>query len=538
MLEWSTADSRLFQHSGIPAFGISLPSSPPHAAAVPRLRILTGPRQDEMITIPSGVVVRFGRSPDCEVHLPDDRASREHAQLTIREDGAWIEDLGSSNGTWINGQRQQRANIRGGDVLMVGGTAMRLEDETVQGDMTLVQCLLEIQRLLGSDDERMIERSLETLFMILPASRLSLFVVDDEGALSQGFTTTRRAKAGEHMSHSFAKRVLASGKAMLIETGSDSEAFNVTMQQQQVRTALGVPVRLAGRAVGVLLCDNLEEPGRLDASHLRLMEFAAEALSHVFQRQELHRLSAEQSRAAQEFLAARRVQEQIFTKDPAALPGPMRWSAIYQAALELGGDFYDFHHDAHGTMWVVADVSGKGVPAALVVSMLKAFCKSLYPRGLGPRDLILELDHLLRGEMPSTMFLTIAVIRIAPDGTLTVSGVGHPPVLVARRDGEVDDFETTPGMLGLWPRDLLLQRVTETTTQIRPGDRIFICTDGLTEAMDPGSDMYGIERVRSNLAAGRDLEPAAYLRHMLDSVSSFVAGAPWADDLTMIVGSR
>lgn len=506
---------------------------------MPQLRILSGPKQDTVVALTAGGRLRLGRASASEIPLDDEGASREHAVIEVRADGVWIEDCDSINGTWVNGTQVYRQRLVPGDELLVGGTALRLEADTVGDDQWLVRCLLEIQRLLSGDEERVIERSLETLFLVLPATRLSLFEVDAAGRVHQGFTTTRSAGDPGQMSHGFARRVLERGQAMLLVVSDEEPGpVNRTLKMQEVHTALGVPVRLAGRPVGVLLCDNLDEPGRLDASHLRLVEFAAEALAHVFHRQELRRLADAEARAAAEFLAARRVQEQIFTKDPATLPGPFAWSVVYQPALELGGDFFDFHHGPAGTTWVVADVSGKGVPAALVVSLLKGLCKTLYPRNLAPRELILELDELLRGELPPHMFLTLMALQVDDAGAVTVAGVGHPPALVARRDGRIDELPATPGMLGLWPRALLERQLGQVRTVLAEGERVFVCTDGLLEAMDPQGRDYGPSRVKANLAATRGLSPAASLSQLLADVSAFAAGAPWADDLTMVVGSR
>ena len=505
---------------------------------MPRLRVLTGSRHDALIPIPILGDLKLGRSHECGGHLPDDRASRVHARVQFRNDALWIEDLASDNGTWVNGVRQQQVRIGPGDIIQIGGTTLRCEDGTASSDATLVQCLLVIQRLLSRDEEHIIERSIETLFLVLPATRLSLFTVTQAGEVLQGITTTRSTTASGHMSHGFAQRVLAEGRAIILEASTDSQSLNLTMREQNVRTALGVPVLLAGRPAGVLLCDNLDEPGRLGASHLRIMEFAAEALGHVFQRHAMRRLETQQAHAAQEFLAARRVQEQIFTKDPGALHGPMRWSVLYQPALALGGDFYDVNQDELGTTWVVADVSGKGVPAAFVVSLLKAFCKCLYPRLLSPRQLILALDGLLRGEIPTTMFLTIVVIQVAPDGAMVSSAVGHPPILVARADGMVETMDGTQGMLCMWPHALLEERITERRSTLAAGDRVVLFTDGLIEAMDPKGELFEIERVMSQISASRALEPDACLRRIFDDVVCFAAGATWNNDITMVIGGR
>src|SRR5690606_6360756 len=143
-----------------------------------------------------------------------------------------------------------------------------------------------------------------------------------------------------------------------------------------------------------------------------------------------------------------------------------------------------------GLTWFVVDVSGKGIPAALVVSMLKGFCKTLYPQHLSPQRFLLELNRLFRGELPGSMFFTGIAVRIEGDH-LRWCNVGHPPGLIVRSDGRVDELEPTPGMLGLWPEDLLLRKASEGTMPFQPGDRLMLYIDGLIEAMDQEQRLFG-----------------------------------------------
>lgn len=515
------------------------------------IRFIAGSRKGSPVMILPGQPQRLGRDPQCELPLDEGNVSRQHAQLSY--DGATlrVENLSTTNGIFINGIRRDHAELTLWDVVVVGSAAFRVEallapaktrvnephDDEAGRLRTLLQCLLAMQRILGDDSERMIERSLETLFLALPATRLSLFTVDKAGEPHQGFTTTR-GMDGSHMSHAFARKVLAAGQAILLsEHDATTADWGATLQEQHVHTILGAPVILGERTVAVLLCDNTEQPGQLDDRSVPVIQFAVQALASVFQREELRELELKQARAEREFVAAKRVQNQIFTKDTRDIADCGTWTALYQPAYDLGGDYYDFSRDDTGLTWFVADVSGKGIPAALVVSMLKGFCKTLYPQRLPPQRFLLELNRLFQGELPGSMFFTGIVVRIEGD-QLCWCNVGHPPGLVVRSDGRVDELEPTPGMLGLWPEDLLLRKVSENILPFQPGDRLMLYTDGLIEAMDHEQRQFGLDGVKANLAEHRHRPVEQALAALLDAAATHRQGAPLDDDITLVLGDR
>jgi serine phosphatase RsbU (regulator of sigma subunit) len=516
------------------------------------IRFISGSRKGTTTVIEPGKPQRLGRDPACELLLEEGNVSRQHARIGWQDGKLVVENLGSTNGIYVNGAKHERADLRLWDVVVVGGSAFRVEalatpshfpvNSTEVGDgdrmRTLLQCLLAMQRILGEDAERLIERSLETLFMALPATRLSLFSISPDGDPVQGFTATRSGAGTAHMSHGFARKVLAAGRAILLsEQEATSADWGATLQEQHVLTILGVPVKLAGRITAVLLCDNLEQPGQLDQSHVPILEFAGQALEHVFQRDELRQLEVRQARADHEYLAAKKVQNQIFTKDPRKIPGPMRWTALYQPALELGGDFYDFSADEAGITWLVADVSGKGVPAALVVSMLKAFCKTLYPQRLSPLRFLIALNDLFTDELPGGMFFTGMMARVEGD-ELRWCSVGHPPGILLRSDGTVTELEVNPGMLGMFPEALLDGSCHEHRMRIGAGDRLIFYTDGVTEAMDPDGALFNVEGLRRAMAATRGSGLEQALANLLDAVAVFRRGTPLEDDITIVMGDR
>ncbi len=503
------------------------------------LRFLAGPRSGTVLPITAGTV-DLGRDPTNGVVLAGANVSRLHATLELTDGILRVINRSEVNGVYLNGRRVERHELRRWDLLIIGSHILRVESlpgdtQVEEAESPLIGCLIELQRILAQDGDLLLEQALRTLLAALPASRLVLFLVADDRAIRQGPSVVRGTDVPERMSVLVAERVLSADGPLLLEAEAEAKAggWSQTMVQQSVQTVLAAPVRQGGRVIAVLAADNTEEPHRLGHAHLRGVELTAKALEGVFLRAELRRLERDQLAAESQLSAGRLVQRQLFTKDPSQLPGPWRWRAQYQPAMELGGDFYDCGTGISGTIWVVADVSGKGVAAALVVSMLKVLCKQLYPLGLGAREFLTALHRGLSGELPPMMFVTAQVAIAADDGSLRWSGLGHPDGLVLRRDGTIERLPSTPGMLGRLgdlPRELAEGRLG-----LRGGDRLCLYTDGVTEAMDGEGRLFDEERLIASLRrhANGDLDQA--VAGLLGDLAAFVAPPP-SDDITVVFG--
>ncbi len=511
------------------------------------LRILTGKRAGDVLELLPDRPVTVGRDATCSLVLEGTNISRQHARFRLRDEVPVVENCSSVNGIYINGVRRDLADLKRWDTIVIGPTVLRVEqvNDTLGSEHALFTCLLEIGRLLGEGGDRMVERSLEVLFLALPVNRLALFTRTAAGDPVQGATSMRGGQGSTHMSHGFARQVFDAGKPLLLEAeraddpNASSGNWGMTLQRQSVQTILGVPVVVKGEVHAVLLGDNLDQPGLLDRTHLQVLEWAAKSLEAVFQREELKRLEAQRLRTEYEIEAGRAVQRHVFTKDATKIPGPLRWGACYRPALELGGDFYDFHLGDDGAVtWIVADVSGKGVPAALVASMLKIASKTLHRTGIPPAELILGLHHHLRGEIPNPMFFTAVVMRAEPDGTLHWSSVGHPAGVLLRAGGGWELLESTPGMLAMrMPIERPIVPITGTLT-LGPGDRVALFTDGVTEAMSPDREDYGEERAWQTLAdqAGKPLDQA--IADVVAALQAHCRSPHFSDDVTLVLGER
>jgi serine phosphatase RsbU (regulator of sigma subunit)/pSer/pThr/pTyr-binding forkhead associated (FHA) protein len=531
----------------------------------PSIHFLAGPQKGLDVVFGKDAPVFLGRDPQSEVRLEENNASRLHAELVWDGRELKLIDAGSKNGVFVNGVRRSDAKLQTGDIVMLASsvfrversaepaarerpTATRTEDpsdtartclpalESCAEYQRIVGCLLRIQGIIAAGREDIVEESLEALFTILPATRLSLLSVGGDGELSQRHTVTRSGPSVEYVGRSFARRVLAAGRAILVENADalGSADWSSTLQLQKVRSSMGVPVYAGGAIAAVLLCDNLEEPNVFTTAHLGLLTFAGRAMQAAFQHDALRALERKQYGLDQQLLAARVVQDQIFNKDPESITGPVRWWVHNEPALEVGGDFYDFHTTPERTLWVIADVCGKGVPAALVVSMLKAFCKSLYPQRLSPAAFARALHGLTLGELPRDMFFTAAIVSVDAAGVMTYASCGQDGGLHLRGAGDVRKLPITPALMGMEPMSGAVAQVEELRIELQPGDRVFLCTDGVLEA-GAATDQYGIDRVIDILAKASGVPGTDALHRIVESVHEHEGTAVAEDDMTLLL---
>ena len=228
------------------------------------------------------------------------------------------------------------------------------------------------------------------------------------------------------------------------------------------------------------------------------------------------------------------LQKSLLPAAPPELPR-FRLAVHYATAVQSGGDYYDFFRlggDRLGLL--IADVSGHGSPAAVVMAMMRVLLHTL-PRPLEPPERVLEiLNRYVREFTLREQFVTACfAILGGREPKLEYAIAGHnPPLLVRGHDGTVEVFKNPEGpLLGPFPRAVF----SRAEAVLRPGDTVLFYTDGLTEAMDPEGRFLGEERVMRTLVEYRCLAPAALLERLLEMVRAHVGGRPLSDDMTLIV---
>ncbi|MBX3473377.1 MAG: SpoIIE family protein phosphatase [Planctomycetes bacterium] len=238
-----------------------------------------------------------------------------------------------------------------------------------------------------------------------------------------------------------------------------------------------------------------------------------------------------------ELARARSVQETMLPAAP-RIPG-LEIETSYRACKALGGDFFDFIIvDPWRLGIVIADVSGHGTAAALVMSAAK---KSLQIFGKGcisPRDALLRTNDSIRGDLPKGMFVTVLYgVLDVRDLRLVFARAGHnPPLVIA--DGAVRaDIAQIPGgpVLGIFSSTQLAPKLVETEVQLRPGDAMLLHTDGLSEAFAPQGEMYGKTRLHQKLGRAGDVPASAFIKELREDVDRFRADEAPKDDEAMVL---
>ena len=203
----------------------------------------------------------------------------------------------------------------------------------------------------------------------------------------------------------------------------------------------------------------------------------------------------------------------------------------------MGGDYYDGITCADGrTAILVADVAGKGMPAAMLMSNLQARAQVLFEDPTDLAALVTRLNRVLRANCPANRFITFFVGVLDPaSGELTYVNAGHNPPLLVRAGGEVETLPATGLILGILPA----AKYEEKTCRLEKGDVLVMYSDGVTEASRPEVDEeYGEERLARLAANLRERPSQAIIEAIHQDVFAFLAGAPAADDITLIVARR
>lgn len=250
----------------------------------------------------------------------------------------------------------------------------------------------------------------------------------------------------------------------------------------------------------------------------------------------LHKVTAEKERINAELSLASSIQAHMLPCIFPAFPEHDEFDifATMTPAKEVGGDFYDFFmvDDTHIAA-VMADVSGKGVPAALFMVIAKTLIKNYAQIGIEPCEVFTTVNRLLCDGNDAGLFVTawMGVLDIA-SGKLTYVNAGHNPPLIRQDGGNFEYLKSRPGFV-LAGMDTVKYRQYD--LDIKPGDRLFLYTDGITEATSAANELYGEKRLSAYLNSHSDASAEDVLHGLKTDVDSFVGEAPQFDDMTMLM---
>ena len=240
----------------------------------------------------------------------------------------------------------------------------------------------------------------------------------------------------------------------------------------------------------------------------------------------------------EELRIARQIQLSLLPACPVA-PG-YTFDAKYLPAREVSGDFYDFLYHAlpEGRLeLVIGDVTGKGIPAALMMAHSRAVVRAEALRAESPAELLVQANRILTGDHMARLFLSALYARLdISSGLVTYANAGHDhPLLIRGGSGEVHELDAPGVILGAFRRIQL----EDCLVQLAPTDTLVFYTDGVTEARNGSGELFGDERlVEAARRGARAGDALAVSRTILDALSAFTERAPQADDLTLVVVQR
>jgi sigma-B regulation protein RsbU (phosphoserine phosphatase) len=270
------------------------------------------------------------------------------------------------------------------------------------------------------------------------------------------------------------------------------------------------------------LCETCHDP--IEAERLLADPLARFCLDHL--------TSAEQRALESDLSLAARIQRALLPKPGLALAG---WDVRYhyQPAGVVSGDYCDLFETDSGLLFMLGDVSGKGVAASMLMSHLHATFRSLAEAGLPLDRMVEDANRIFCESTLAGQFATLVVGRAARDGSVEFVSAGHLPLLHVHGDGATPK-DSTGVPLGMFRNTPFpVHRLT-----LAHGDTLFLYTDGLTEAQNPAGAEYGLHRIRTLAARHTGIEPAGLISKCLEDLLSFAEGLKGADDLTLLAVQR
>ena len=298
-----------------------------------------------------------------------------------------------------------------------------------------------------------------------------------------------------------------------------------------------VPLVVGDRSIGVLMI-NTRQPRLLNEDEVRFLRLMANQAAIAIENARLHREEIERHRLEQELAVGQQIQLGMLPKDCPVVPG-WEFAAVYQAAGQVGGDFYDFFElpGEPGRLGIViADVADKGVPAALMMALSRTIIRTKALGGRSPSSALMRANESILNDSRSDLFVTAFYATLdTHSGRLTYANAGHNrPLWLQVRSGEIQEVTARGIALGVL-EDIELE---EREIDVAPGDLLVFYTDGVTEAMNTSGQQFDGERLRAAVIANPDASAQQILSAVVDAVRAFTGDTPQSDDITLFVAKR
>jgi phosphoserine phosphatase RsbU/P len=485
-----------------------------------------------------------GRKTDRDLIIADPRVSRDHAHFLREPDGIYIVDQGSLHGTFVNGQKVTRQKLGRNDRVEFGaqGSAYvvfspdRSPSSAAQqflsqfstwkpasgagSDLEMLNVFLEAARKLNTSGvlDDVLHTLLEAALRLTHAERGFVFLRQPDGELR---LAAGRDKAGEKItddstiSRSVLRDAARSASEFLVTDTDDSGKLvgRESVVAHNLHSVICIPLRKTviqdrvkeenkpgeSNVQGVLYLDAHFLSGKLSSVSHDILRTVANGAAALVENAALVQAEDAAKRYRQELAIAAEIQQRLMTVTVPDVPYA-KVNAVSYACKDIGGDFFDLVYTPGGLSLIVADVSGKGVSAAVVASILQGMLYSQLARDSALPEMIAAVNRFLCEKVGGQKYATLVVARLLENGELELINCGHVPPLLVSGD-TITKLEDGNLPVGLVPGvEFHVARL-----QLKPGDRLLLVTDGVTEAENAHGEFFGSERLedccRQGLAA-------------------------------------
>jgi sigma-B regulation protein RsbU (phosphoserine phosphatase) len=513
----------------------------------------------------------IGRQGDNHLVLRDNRASRNHARIFTENGRYYIEDLNSRHGVYVNGERITRQQLADSDRIDFGfedsyRLIFTLEEDELhrimgqfspqQGsgasNLAKLRSLVEVARALQSSlsTNDVLAAVVDAALSVTGAERGFLLLRKEE-ELDMSVARDRRGMAlGSSdltVPRSLINRALRTRRELLSMTfdplGEEGVRPDVSVADLELRSVVCVPLvhvrtgslqetiaASVNETVGVLYMDSRGSAADLSLGNREILQTLALEASTILENARLLQEEREKQRLEEELNVARAIQQDLL---PGVLPsdGWFRAAGSSITSYQVGGDYFDVHPiGADEFACAVADVSGKGVSAALLAALLQgAFLFAAEgPSEIG--DVMARMNRFLNERAKGEKYATLFYCTIARSGELCWSNAGHPkPILV--RGSELLPLESTGLPLGM----LDVATYDTKKVQLLPGDKVVMYSDGLSEAENSKGEFFDRKAFPETLRANVSLGCVELQAKLVEAVQDFIEGAELSDDITTLV---
>jgi len=556
---------------------------------MPRLEIVDGPDKGKLFVLEREETV-IGRLAYCDIVLPQKNISRQHARLVRSGSEYFLEDMDSTNGTFLNGKRvRARTKLRDHDLIRVYDVTLLFRDslepevpasperdssavaavheasggmttETMQpaavppGDLRRnvgvnayekLRTVLEINRTLGSslNIDLVLPKILDSLITVFPQTDRAYILFPNEVTGELQVRGEKRKDEGTlitsslgPISQTIANRVLSCGEAILNADGLDDNQFPVSdsVLDFPIRSMMCAPlIGPMQKPLGIIYVDTNDPYERFHEDDLEVLLSLAATAGQAVEYARTHEAQLRMDRRQRELATAKQVQLHFLPQSRPRVGG-YRFFEFYNSAEEVGGDYYGYLPLPDGRLAItLGDVSGKGITAALIMARLCSEVRYRLVSAATPWDAVNELNLEFCRPENEAWFVTFVLCVLEPQRhEAMLINAGHmPPVHRRFVDGEVREVgdEVAGPPLGC---DASMH-YRPFLVQLEPGDTLLMYTDGINEAMNPDRKVYGSKRVRQTLRAGP--KPIDELcQSLLTDVRQFTQSQPQNDDICLV----